>query len=139
MGEIRVRVLLENMGDVFVKASDGKKKTAVRALELDALVDTGAVLLFLPQEVVEKLGLIIIDKAIVSLANEQKIELDRAGPLAVTIAGRKMVTECLVGPPGCEPLVGQIVLESLDLITDSLKRTITVRPESPYLPTLKLK
>ena len=50
-----------------------------------------------------------------------------------------MTTDCLVGPPGCEPLIGQIVLERLDLIAYSLKQTLTPRPESPYLPTLKLK
>ena len=26
--------------------------------------------------------------------------------------------DCLVGPVGCEPLIGQIVLEALDLIVD---------------------
>lgn len=44
-----------------------------------------------------------------------------------------------VGPPGCEPLLGQIVMESLDLIADPARRTLTPRPESPIEPTLKLK
>jgi len=30
-------------------------------------------------------------------------------------------------------------MESFDLICDPLKRTLTPRPESPFLPTLKMK
>ena len=30
-----------------------------------------------------------------------------------------MNTDCLVGPPRCEPLLGQVALERLDLIVDS--------------------
>jgi len=36
-------------------------------------------------------------------------------------------------------LLGQIVLERLDLVVDPVKRTLTPRPESPFLPSLKLK
>jgi len=44
-----------------------------------------------------------------------------------------------MGPPASEPLVGQIVLESLDLLVDCTRQTLMVRPESPLLPLLKLK
>ena len=60
-------------------------------------------------------------------------------PLSLTLVGRQMDTDCLVGPPQCEPLVGQIVLERLDLIIDPVKRTVSPRPEPPFLPSLKLK
>ncbi|MCX5795132.1 MAG: hypothetical protein NTY77_06535 [Elusimicrobia bacterium] len=134
MGEIRVKARLEKEGASF---KTGRRKT--RVLEIDAVVDTGAVMMLLPQEMAESLGLVSRGKVIVQLANDQKIELERAGGILLTVAGRQMTTDCLVGPPGCEPLIGQIVLESLDLIPDPVKRTLTSRPESPFLPTLKLK
>ena len=62
-----------------------------------------------------------------------------AGPLALTTVGRTMNTDCLVGPPRCKPLLGQVVLERLDLIVDSTKRQLAVRPESPFLPLLNAK
>ena len=138
MGEVRTRVILVNQGDI-VLAEAGVLKDAPRRLDIDAVVDTGAVMTLLPQDVVETLGLPIDGKIIVTLANDQKIELSRAGRLLLTIGNRQMDTDCLVGPPGCEALVGQLVLERLDLIVDPLKRTVTPRPESPFLPTLKLK
>jgi clan AA aspartic protease len=96
-------------------------------------------MMLLPQDLVENLGLDIAGKTIVTLADETKRELDVAKMITITIAGRQWETDCLVGPLGCEPLIGQLILERLDLILDPLKRTITPRPESPYLPTLKLK
>lgn len=139
MGEIKVRIKLENNGDLFLREVGKLGKQKIRAEEVDAMVDTGAVMMLLPQDLVERIGLGKLGKAIVTLANEQKVEMDRAGTILLTVAGRKMPTDCLVGPPGCEPLIGQLVMESLDLIPDPLKRTLTPRPESPYLPSLKLK
>ena len=58
-------------------------------------------------------------------------------PVAIEVCDRFMVTECVVGPPLSEPLIGQIVLEGLDLIADCAHRTLT--PRTPDYPTLKLK
>ncbi|MBI5529067.1 MAG: retroviral-like aspartic protease family protein [Deltaproteobacteria bacterium] len=139
MGEIRVKVQLENSDDLreLKRAKISKKK--VRRATVEALVDTGAVMMLLPEDLVDKLGLEVTDKAVVALANEEKVELDVAGSVALTIGDRKWTTDCLVGPPTCEAIIGQLVLERLDLIIDPLKWTVTPRPESPFLPLLKLK
>ena len=139
MGEIKVKVLLENHDDRVLWKRGVLAEKDIRAQEIEAVADTGAVVTLLPQDLVEALGLEITGRVVVALANDQKIELDKAGTLSLTVAGRNMISSCLVGPPGCEPLIGQIVLEELDLLADSLRRTLTPRPESPYLPTLKLK
>ena len=139
MGEVRARLVLENQRD-RVLAEAGHVDTAlVRHMELDALVDTGAVMTLLPQDVVDALGLPLDGTIIVTLANEEKIELPRARLLSLALGDRQMDTDCLVGPPGCEPLLGQLVLERLDLIIDPVKRVVSPRPESPFLPSLKLK
>ena len=62
-----------------------------------------------------------------------------AGVVSVRVAGRNVETNCVVGPPGSEPLLGQIVLEEADLLIDCANQRLIPRPESPYLPTLKLK
>lgn len=139
MGEVRVKMQLRNEADVFLYEQGKLSESEIRSAQVDALVDTGAVMMLLPQDLVEKLGLRKIGKVIVRLANEEKIELEKAGSLSLIIGDREMSTTCLIGPLQCEPLVGQIVLEELDLITDSTNRTVIVRPESPYLPSLKLK
>jgi len=50
-----------------------------------------------------------------------------------------MSVDCVVGPPLSEPLIGQVVLEALDLIADCRNRTLGPRPEWPDYPLLKLK
>src|SRR4051812_30175293 len=110
MGEVRAQVILENQRDA-VLAEAGHSKRAPRRIEVDALVDTGPVMTLLPEDVVEQLGLQLDGKITVSLANEEKIALPRARFLSLTIGDRQMDTDCLVGPPQCEPLVGQLVLE----------------------------
>ena len=139
MGEIRSRVALENQRDRILAEAGHLDLARVRRIEIDALVDAGALMTLLPQDVVEALGLPLDGNIIVTLANEERVELPRARLLSLTLSGRQMDTDCLVGPPQCEPLIGQLVLERLDLIIDPVTRRVSPRPESPFLPSLKLK
>lgn len=128
------------MGEVRTKAVVANPIAAnVHPIEVDCLVDTGAVMLMLPKDVVSKLGITITGKALVTLANEQRDEMEVAGPVSITISDRKMHCDCLVGPILGEPLIGQLVLESMDLIVDSQRQALSPRPESPAYPSYKLK
>ena len=139
MGEIRAKAILENYGDRYLFTKGYIKESDVHRCEVDALVDTGSVMLMLPQDLVEELGLTIIKTVIVRYADERKEERSVAGALSIQIGNRKMITDCIVGPPNSEPLIGLIILERLDLIPDPMEQKLSVRPESPYLPLLKLK
>ena len=139
MGEIKVSIKLENYDDLVALKRGWVKKEDLRCLEIDALVDTGSVMLVIPQDVVEVLGLEYRRKVIVTYADERKDERHVAGPLQLTISNRLMLTECVVGPPASEALVGQVVLEEMDLIPDCVNQTLKPRPESPHYPMLKLK
>lgn len=139
MGEVRIDVELTNEWDALRLKNGQLPAEEVRKTTVSALVNTGAVMLLMPQDLIDTLGIDRTDRAIVTLANDERIELDVAGPIEVVAAGRRWVTDCLVGPPQCERLVGQLLLERLDLIVDPLKQTVHPRPESPYLPSLKMK
>ena len=139
MGEIVTRVELENATDRGNVRDGLREEASVRRTSVDGIVDTGAVLSMLPQNVVERLGLPIHGKVVVSYADERKEERDVAGPLGIRVGNRAMNTDCVVGPPLSEPLIGQIVLEGLDLVADCTNRTVGPRPESPDYPLLKMK
>lgn len=140
MGEVRARLRLRNSADL-ASASEGKlAEEQIRSWEGDGVVDTGAIMLALPAEAVRQLGLQTTRKMRVRLANETALDLDVAGPVDLVIGQRGMSTEALVLPEGAEPLIGQIVLERLDLLVDPLNETLVIRPGSdPEKPTLKLK
>lgn len=139
MGEICVSVTLENPVDRDRFLEKQISESDIRHYQMNAIVDTGAVMLVLPQEVVEKLGLRSRRTVIVSYADERKEERSVAGPVTIQIGDRFMNTDCIIGPPLGESLIGQIILEELDLIADCQRRTLTPRPESPIYPLLKLK
>ena len=137
MGEIRADVTLENPGDRAVVDRGYGQESDIRRSTIDAIVDTGAVTLVLPQNVVERLGLEQQGTAFTTYADERREERPLAGPVTVRIGNRSMSMDCVVGPPLSEPLIGQVVLAILDLIADCTNRTLT--PRYPDYPLLKLK
>ena len=139
MGEIVTRMELENAVDREVVNQGLRDECTVRRTTVDSVVETGAVMLVLPEDVVERLGLRTQREVVVAYANECRETRQVAGPVTVQIGSRFMTAECIVGPPGSEPLIGQIVLAALDLVTDCGNRTLAPRPESPDSPLLKLK
>ena len=139
MGEIAVETELENPLDRGQFERGLGRESDIRRTTVNAVVDTGAVMLMLPQNVVERLGLNVRRTVIVTYADERREERPVAGPVTVRLCNRFMSIDCVVGPPLSEPLIGQVVLESLDLIADCRNQTLSPRPESPDYPLLKLK
>jgi clan AA aspartic protease len=138
MGEIKTLVQLTNYSDKLL-SNTFDKKNVIRKYSIDSLIDTGSVMFLLPQDICEKLGLEIMNKVVVTYADERKEERNVAGMIEITLCERTMVTDCIIGPPNCEPLIGQLILERLDLIVDPSRQMIYPRPESPIYPSLKLK
>ncbi|MDI6782295.1 MAG: aspartyl protease family protein, partial [bacterium] len=66
MGEVKVEVRLENYGDRYMFEEGKLSEERIRQDVVTALVDTGATLLVLPQDLVEKLGLRKLKRVIVT-------------------------------------------------------------------------
>ncbi len=140
MGDVYVEIALENYDDRLLSERGYLEPNKVRTEKVRVLADSGCTILVLPQDLVERLGLKIKkEKVIVTYADERKEERPVAGTLTVRVGDRSMETDCIVNPPASEPLLGQIILERLDLLVDCKEGKLVPRPESPYLPMLKLK
>lgn len=139
MGEVKVELALENAADRELFHRHAIQEQQVRSSKIHAVVDSGAVMLVLPQDLVEALGLREVGKVIVTYADERKEERPLAGIVAVRVGNRTARMDCVVGPPNSEPLLGQVVLETMDLLVDCTQQKLVPRPESPFLPLLKLK
>ena len=138
MGEIVVNIELENATDSEL-AEDGKLPAAdVRRAAIPAVVDTGANMLALPEDIVSRLGLRPAGSIVATYADGRRDELPVAARLIVRIGERWMATECIVLPQGTDALVGQLVLERLDLVADCRAQTLQPSPESPDLPLMRL-
>ena len=139
MGEIVVAVELENPVDRGLFERGQGEESDIRRTTVEAIADTGAVISMLPQNVVERIGVPTQRTVVVTCADDRKEERPVAGPVTMKIGNRFMNTDCVVGPPLSQPLIGQIVMEALDLVADCTNRTLTPRPESPDYPLLNMK
>ncbi len=137
MGEIIVDVELENPVDRDLFERGHGAEADIRKETVSAVADTGAVMLALPSDVVNRLGLREVSRIATTYADGRRDQLPVLGPVSIQIGNRQMLTEALVIPTGTDPLLGQIVLERLDLIADSLNQRLTSRPESPDRPMLR--
>lgn len=135
----RARIVIENDTDRTLFNKGLLRKEEIRSRELEAVVDKNSRMSRISPELADFLGLTMDQEAFVPQTADRSAKAAITSPVSITIAGRRWASDCLVGPPGCEALIGQLILERLDLICDPGRRTVTVRPESPYWPTLKLK
>ncbi len=136
MGEISVGFELENPVDRENFERGFGEESGVRRARVRGVVDTGAVMLVLPENIVEQLGLRVQETMVVTYADNRTEERPVAGPVSVRIGDRSTRTDCVVGPPSGEILIGQIILEALDLIADCTNRTLT--PRIPDYPLLRI-
>jgi len=137
MGDVRVRVTLTNAVDEALVRRGLLSADKVRHYEADALVDSGAVRSVLPSHVVKQLGLAIVRTTRVTYANDGAEDVNISEVVGIDINGRRTTEETLV--LGSEVLIGQTVLESLDLLVDCTNRGVVGNPAHPDQPMIKIK
>lgn len=137
VGEVRVKVKLTNAVDEAMVRRGLLTADEIRRYEADALVDTGAIRSVLPRHVVEQLGLAIVGKARATYANDSTENVDVTEVVGIDIKGRRTSEETLV--IGSEVLIGQTVLESLDLQVDCATQQVVGNPAHPDQPIIKIK
>ena len=137
LGEVRAQVQLINATDEELARRNQLDPARVRSYEADALIDTGAVRTVLPVQVVQQLGLLIRGQRLAEYADGRKESVGITGPVIINIGGRDTVEEALV--LGDEVIIGQTVLEKLDLLADCANRRLIPNPAHPDQPVSKVK
>jgi clan AA aspartic protease len=127
MGEVTVPVKLTNLIDIERQAA-GEAVTP-RTVEVEAVVDTGAVRSVIPERIARALGLRIIESAPVRVAGGGEIPARRVRGLVIQILGREVEEDALV--LGEEVLVGQTTLESTSLVVDCANQAVYPDPRNP--------
>lgn len=128
MGPVVVPITIENMEDVD-RAAEGKLPAdQIRRITVDALVDNGATFLCLPQPLVRQLGLTFDRKRPTrSVTGPLLMDVYRGGRLHVH--GRDCSVEVMELSDGCQTLLGQIPLETLDFWVDVSNQRLVGNPE----------
>lgn len=137
MGEVKVKVKITNNVDDVLARQGKLARDQVRTVELEGIVDTGAVALILPSHVVAKLGLTRKHKQVAQYADGRLEEVDVTEPVFVELLGRYTSEEALV--LGDEILIGQTVLEKTDLLIDCREQRLVPNPAHPNQPVQKVR
>ena len=107
------------------------RKPDLQAVEVEALADTGAVHLSIPEHLKIQLELEEIDQKEVTLADGSRKLVPYVGPIEIRFKNRIGFSGALV--MGDEPLLGVIPLEDMDLVVIPNTRNIAVNPKSPNI------
>jgi clan AA aspartic protease len=132
VGEIRVKVRLVNAVDEALARRGQLPAEKDRSVGVDGVVDTGAVRPVIPASVVQQLGLGIRGQRAARYADGRREAVDITEPLVIEILGRDTLEEALV--QGDQVLIGQTVLEKLDLWADCAGGRLVPNPANPDQP-----
>ena len=133
------RVKITNCTDREMAERGLIPRDGVRDVEIEALADTGAIAMAIPEDVAEKLGASVVRHDTVRVADGRAIPVDYVGPLWIEVLGRSMTGDAIVLPRGTTPLLGAVQLEMMDLVVvPATGEVITnpAHPDGPILPML---
>ncbi|MBR8837440.1 MAG: retroviral-like aspartic protease family protein [Stigonema ocellatum SAG 48.90 = DSM 106950] len=136
MGEVRVQVKLTNAVDEVLVNRGLLNPNQLRVYETQALVDTGAVRTVLPMDIVQQLGLRIRGQQLAKYADGRQESVGLTGPVMIEVEGRETTEAALV--TGDEVLIGQTVLETLDLHVDCKNQRLIPNPAHPDSPVFRI-
>jgi len=137
MGEIRTKVKLTNAVDDALVSMGQLAPDKVRSVEVEAIVDTGAIASVLPVQIVEQIGLLIRGHRVAKYADGRNDSVGVTTPVLFEILNRNTIEEALV--LGDEVLIGQTILEKLDLLPDCAVRQLIPNPAHPNQPVLNVR
>ncbi len=133
MGVFSVPIRVRNWQNRFLPAAkQGEEVTC------NALVDTGALELALPAELIECLKLEPIDTVSVYAPDGTRHERRVFGIVELEVQGRVCHVRAIELPRGAQPLLGAVPLEQMDWRVSPQERRLIPNPQSPDEPLLPL-
>ncbi len=139
MGLVYAEIELFNTGDIEMVNRGFLKAEEIRKAKVRALVDSGAYMLCINEQIVNQLGLRFIMKQTAQLANVATEEVAIVGPVEVKFINRSTSCRAMVILGDNEILLGAIPMEDMDVIIDLRDQQLKLPPVRPYLAQKSLK
>lgn len=126
------------MGKIIEKVKLTSLFNPNKSVEVEAVVDTGATMVVLPKDIVEALELRKVREVKVRYANNKVETKPIYGVVTIELKGRSANLDVLVEEKGSQPLIGQVLLELLDLVIEHKTRKLIPNPASPEMPMMEI-
>ncbi len=126
------------MGHLFAEIGlSNPRRSELKPLAVKALVDTGALMLCIPEHVAVQLNLQTESLREVTVADGRSMKIPYVGPIKVMFEDRLCFVGALV--MGDEVLLGAVPMEDMDLLLSPSRQTVIVNPASPNIPHARVK
>jgi clan AA aspartic protease len=111
----------------------------IKRMSVKALVDTGAYMLCINEEIQAQLKFPVAERRTGQLANGQIMEYDVVSHVELKFKNRRTMCNAMVLPDDNEVLLGAIPMEDMDVLIHPQRQELIVNPEHPYFAQMKLK
>ena len=114
------------MGTFSVEIQIGNQETG-DFLRLEAPVDTGVTYTLLPAEMLNRLGVNVVDRRDFELADQRTVQYDD-GEARLRLNGNELTVLVVFAPEGTSPLLGATALELFGLAADPVNQRLIPVP-----------
>jgi clan AA aspartic protease len=128
VGHIHVDIELINEEDMGMARRSLMDPDDIRKITVSALVDTGALMMSINENIQEYLQLPIVETRRLELANGKMLECPIGAPLVVRFKDHTAHCSAVILPGNSEPLLGAIPLEEMNVIIDPQRQELVPSP-----------
>jgi clan AA aspartic protease len=139
MGLVFAEIELTSVDDLVLHRRGFIEQYEIKQVTVKSLVDTGAYMLTINADVKNQLDLPLIEKQIVTLADETQLEVDIVGPVEIRFENRRTTCDAVVLPNAQDVLLGSIPMEDMDVLIHPKEEKLVVNPKHPYIANKYLK
>ena len=133
MGLTYADITLANSSDCILARQGRLPDSDVKKVTVKALVDSGAYVLVVNENIKRHLDLPVCEKRTAILANDSTEECDIVGPVDLFFKTRATSCRAVVFPGDCEVSLGAIPIEDMDVLIDLKNNELVLPPERPYI------
>jgi len=139
MGLTYAEIELVNAGEIYLAQRGYMIPENIKRKTVKALVDSGAYMLAINEQIKDELNLLKVDEQLAELADGSRVKLEIVGPVEVRFENRRANVDAMVLPGDSEVLLGAVPLEELDVVILPSEQRLAVNPASPDIAKKSLK
>lgn len=138
MGLVYADIKLTNELDLGYVRGNIIDRDEVKQMHLHMLVDTGAYMLSINENIQAILQLPFLQKRRAQMADGRVREFDVVGPVRVEFQDRMHVGIAMVLPDDSEPLLSAVAMEEMDVVVLPLQQKLVVNPAHPDYALIRI-
>jgi clan AA aspartic protease len=139
MGLVYADITLINGEDLILAKRHYIGEEEIKQMNINMPVDTGSYNLCINEEIQAQLQFPVVERRNGETADGRVIECDVVDNVQVRFKNRATTCRAMVLIGNCEPLLGAIPLEDMDVLIHPQSQQLIINPDHPFYAQMKLK